>query len=248
MKKQLELLVKLQSCDSAIHQAQRMQENHPRMIAQLEEMLAQEREEIRLQEKLLEESRKKRVQKEQELALNEDKVQKARQHLTAVKTNKEYQAALKEIELIQQGNARIEEEILTIMEEAECLTRQKVDRETRFNRKAKEAEENKGVLESQLTACTHEIEEHERLKSTLIVQIQTELLDLYHKIKQKRPELTVVAVENSCCMGCHMNIPPQLFNEIKRCQKIITCPHCNRILFWEQNHETAAGALQVESH
>lgn len=248
MKKQLELLVKLQSCDSAIHQAQRMQENHPRMIAQLEEMLAQEREEIHLQEKLLEESRKKRVQKEQELALNEDKVQKAKQHLTAVKTNKEYQAALKEIELIQQGNARIEEEILTIMEEAERLAGQKVDGEARFNRKAKEAVENKGVLESQLAACTHEIEEHERLKSTVIAQIQTELLDLYHKIKQKRPELTVVAVENSCCMGCHMNIPPQLFNEIKRCQKIITCPHCNRILFWEKNHETPAGALQAESH
>jgi predicted nucleic acid-binding Zn-ribbon protein len=247
LKKQLELLVKLQACDSAIHQAQRMQENHPRMIAQLEETLVREREAHQQQEKLLDDTKKKRVQKEQELALNEDKVQKARQHLTAVKTNKEYQAALKEIELIQQGNVRIEEEILTIMEEAERLVSQKTEGEARFSRKAKETEEGKGVLESQLEACSREIEEHERLKSTFITQIQTELLDLYHKIKQKRPELTVVAVENSCCMGCHMNIPPQLFNEIKKCQKIITCPHCNRILFWEKNHETVAGTLQAES-
>lgn len=248
MKKQLELLVTLQSCDSAIHKARHMQENHPRMIAQLEETLAQERASLHRQETLLDESRKKRVQKEQELALNEDKVQKAKQHLTAVKTNKEYQAALKEIELIEQGNARIEEEILIIMEEADQLTRQKADGEGRFNRKAKEAEQNKGVLESQLAACAQEIEEHERQKSTLLTQIQSELLDLYHRIKQKRPEMTVVAVENSCCTGCHMNIPPQLFNEIKKCQKIITCPHCNRILFWEGNHETEVGALQAESH
>jgi hypothetical protein len=247
LKKQLELLVKLQECDSAIHKARRMQENHPRLIAQLEETLAREREALRQQEKLLEDARKKRVQKEQELTLNEDKVQKAKQHLTAVKTNKEYQAAIKEIELIQQGNARIEEAILTIMEEAERLVSQKADGEERFNRKAAEAEEGKGVLESQLAACAQEIAEHERLKITVISQIQTELLDLYHRIKQKRPELTVVAVENSCCMGCHMNIPPQLFNEIKTCQKIITCPHCNRILFWEKNHETAAGTLQAES-
>ena len=248
MKKQLELLVKLQECDSAIRQALRTQENHPRMIAQLEESLAREREELLLQEQLLDESKKKRVQKEQELALNQDKVQKARQHLAAVKTNKEYQAALKEIELIEQGNTRIEEGILTIMEEAERLVRQQTDGEERFNRKAQETEENKGVLEKQLAACVQEIEEHERLKSTFTSQIQSELLDLYHKIKQKRPELTVVAVENSCCMGCHMNIPPQLFNDIKIGQKIITCPHCNRILFWEKNHETAAGALQTESH
>lgn len=58
MKKQLELLVKLQECDSAIRQALRTQENHPRMIAQLEESLAREREELRLLEKLLDESKK----------------------------------------------------------------------------------------------------------------------------------------------------------------------------------------------
>jgi hypothetical protein len=247
LKKQLELLVKLQECDSAIHKAQRLQENHPRMIAQLEENLTRERDALRQQEKLLDEAKKKRVQKEQELALNEDRVQKAKQHLTAVKTNKEYQAALKEIELIQQGNARIEEEILTIMEEAERLVSQKADGEKHVSRKAQEADEGKAVLESQLAASAREIEEHERLKSTFITQIQTELLDLYHRIKQKRPELTVVAVENSCCMGCHMNIPPQLFNEIKKCQKIVTCPHCNRILFWEKNHEIDAGTLQAES-
>ncbi len=247
MKKQLELLVKLQECDSAIHQALRIQENHPRRIAQLEEMLARERDALRQQEKLLDEAKKKRVQKEQELALNEDRVQKAKQHLTAVKTNKEYQAAIKEIEQIQQGNVRIEEEILTIMEEAERLVSQKTDREAHYSGTAKEAEEGKAVLENQLAACAREIEEHERLKNTFITQIQTELLDLYHRIKQKRPELTVAAVENSCCRGCHVNIPPQLFNEIKRCQKIITCPHCNRILFWEKNHETVEGTLQAES-
>ena len=247
MKKQLELLVKLQSCDSTIQNAQRIQENHPRMISQLEDTLAREREELRTQEKLLDDTKKKRIRKEQELALDEERVQKAKQKLTAVKTNKEYQAALKEIELIEHVNAGIEEEILAIMEETDNLTRKRAELEEHFRRKAKDTEESKGVLEKQLAACTQEIEENVRLKSTFIVQIQTEVLELYHKIKQKRPELTVVAVENSCCQGCHMNIPPQLFNDIKKCQKIITCPHCNRILFWEKNYETVSGALQTES-
>ncbi len=247
MKKQLELLVKLQECDSSIHQAKRMQENHPRLIAQLEETLAREREALQQQEKLLEDTRKKRLQKEQELVLNEDKVQKAKQHLTAVKTNKEYQAALKEIEMIQQGNIRIEEEILTSMEEVERLAVQKAEGEQQLNRTLKEVQERKGILEGELAACARKIEDQEQIKSAFSIQIQTELLDLYHRIKQKRPELTVVAVENSCCTGCHMNIPPQLFNEIKKCQKIITCPHCNRILYWEKNHELAAGTLQIES-
>lgn len=246
MKNQLELLVKLQSCDSSINNAQRIQENHPRMISQLEEALAREREDLQAQERLLDEIKKKRIRKEQELALDEEKVQKAKQKLTAVKTNKEYQAALKEIELIEHENAKVEEEILVIMEEAESLARKKAALAEVFNRKVKETEASKGALEKQLAACQQEIEEKERLKSTFIAQIQTEVLELYHKIKQKRPDLTVVAVENSCCLGCHMNIPPQLFNEIKRCEKIITCPHCNRILFWEKNYEAISGTLQTE--
>ena len=43
MKTQLELLVRLQSCDSAILKAQRIQENHPREIQRLEEALDKER-------------------------------------------------------------------------------------------------------------------------------------------------------------------------------------------------------------
>jgi predicted nucleic acid-binding Zn-ribbon protein len=30
-----------------------------------------------------------------------------------------------------------------------------------------------------------------------------------------------------------MNIPPQLFVEIKKNEKIIQCPQCNRILYWK---------------
>ena len=129
MKKQLELLVQLQSCDSTIQTAQRIQENHPRMISQLEDTLAREREELRTQEKLLDDTKKKRIRKEQELALDEERVQKAKQKLTAVKTNREYQAALKEIELIEHENASIEEEILAIMEETDNLTRKRAELE-----------------------------------------------------------------------------------------------------------------------
>ena len=101
MKGQLELLIKLQLFDSAILSAQRIQEEHPQKIMQLEEALEKERKELQSQEMQLEKSKKKRTGKEQDLAIEEEKVRKARERLTAVKTNKEYQAALKEIEAIE---------------------------------------------------------------------------------------------------------------------------------------------------
>ena len=95
MKTQLELLVKLQTCDSAISKAQRIQENHPQEIKHLEEELAKKQAEFNSQTQQLEEIKKKRIAKEQDLALEEEKVQKARQRLSTVKTNKEYQASAK---------------------------------------------------------------------------------------------------------------------------------------------------------
>ena len=246
MKTQLELLVRLQSCDSAILKAQRIQENHPREINHLEEALEKERQGVNDEENRFEEIKKKRIAKEQDLSLEEEKVNKAKQRLAAVKTNKEYQASLKEIEAIERQNSKIEEEILTIMEEADALHIYHEKTEEHFKLTEKETEEKKRKLEKQIIECTQKIEEQQKMKEALIAQIKPEALDRYQRIKQKRPEFTVVAVENSCCLGCNMNIPPQLFNEVKKCQKIITCPHCSRILYWEKNHETVSGTLQPE--
>lgn len=247
MKTQIELLVRLQSCDSAILRAQRIQENHPREIQRLEDTLHRERQALLEQESQFEEVKKKRLAKEQDLALEEEKVSKAKQRLTTVKTNKEYQAALKEIEAIEKQNSKIEEEILTIMEEADALKISHEKTKEHFTLTEKTTEEEKSKLEQQLIECTQAIAEEEQMKEAFIAQIKPEVLDRYQRIKQNRPELTVVAVENSCCLGCNMNIPPQLFNEVKKCQKIIVCPHCSRILYWEKNHEAVSGTLQPEA-
>ena len=248
MKTQLELLVQLQSCDSAISQAQLIHDNHPREIKRLEETLEKSRAEFDSHAQHMEEIKKKRVSKEQDLAIEEEKVQKARQRLATVKTNKEYQASLKEIEAIESSNSKIEEEILVIMEEADALTEKQTQVEEQFKIAEKEIIEKKKVLEAQLKECSEEIEAKQSEKEQYLPQIKKDVLDSYYRVKKKRPEFTVVPVENSCCMGCHMNVPPQLFNEVKTCQKIIACPHCSRILYWKQNHETLSATLQPEAH
>ena len=246
MKNQLELLVKLQTCDLAILKAQKMQEEHPQRIKQLEDALEKERKEFESKEKQLEEVKKKRIGKEQALAIEEEKVRKARERLTAVKTNKEYQASLKEIETIEKQNLKIEEEILVTMEESDQIERNLEKIKSQFKLTVEKTEEEKEALEKQIEECKKEIEEQKKVNDEIVSQIKSESLDIYKKIKQKRSELTVVPVEDSCCQGCHMNIPPQMFNEVKKCQTIIKCPHCSRILYWKKNHEAVSEVTQPQ--
>lgn len=240
MKGQLEFLIKLQMLDSAIIRAQRVQEEHPKRITQLEETLQKEREALQSEEKHLEEITKKRVAKEQDLAIEEEKVRKAKERLTTVKTNKEYQAALKEIEATKKQNSKLEEEILFFMEKIDNTKKILKGTEELFKLTVETTEEKKIALGKELEKYTKEAEEQQKTREELLSQMESELLGQYQKIKQKHPDSTVVPVEDSCCQGCHMNIPPQLFNEVKKCQTIIKCPHCSRILYWEENHQAAS--------
>jgi len=43
--------------------------------------------------------------------------------------------------------------------------------------------------------------------------------------------LAVINVKNEICMGCFMNIPPQLYIEVQRENSLILCPQCSRILY-----------------
>lgn len=230
--------------DSAILIAKRIQEEHPQEIKQLEETLEKGRKELQSKEKQLEEIKKKRIGKEQDLSTTEEKTRKAKERLTEVKTNKEYQAALKEIEVIENQNSKLEEEILIFMEQSDQIKRSLEKTEEHFKLTMKKAEEKKRELEKKLEECIKGIEEQQKMREELLSQIESELIDQYQRIKQKRAGPIVVPVENSCCQGCHMNIPTQLFNEVKKCQTIIKCPHCSRILYWEKNHDAVSLAIQ----
>ncbi len=56
----------------------------------------------------------------------------------------------------------------------------------------------------------------------------------YNVLIEKRDGLAVVNVKNGTCFGCFMNIPPQLFIEVMKNSKFITCPSCNRIFYYQE--------------
>jgi predicted nucleic acid-binding Zn-ribbon protein len=45
--------------------------------------------------------------------------------------------------------------------------------------------------------------------------------------------IAVTEVKGEVCQGCNMNIPPQLYVEIKSNEEIIQCPQCHRILYYK---------------
>jgi hypothetical protein len=39
-------------------------------------------------------------------------------------------------------------------------------------------------------------------------------------------------VRDGQCQACRLSVPPQLYNELQRADKLMVCPNCARIMYW----------------
>ena len=54
----------------------------------------------------------------------------------------------------------------------------------------------------------------------------------------KRAGLAVVRTVDGVCQGCYMSIPPQQFNEVRKGDRLMACPTCQRMLYFQEEEES----------
>jgi predicted nucleic acid-binding Zn-ribbon protein len=235
----MEKLAVLQTLDIKIRGMQREKDEIPTRLAALEGEFKKEEEKVQGQKAELDRLLKDRRHKEKELEEEVERVKKAEARVFEIKTNKEYQAVLKEVEAAKKLNRQREEEILGILERFEEL--QKVARQGEKELEAKRKDYQRQLSELQQRAAQFEQkmaaevkERDERQKG-----IPPDLLSKYRMLLEKRQGIAVAPVSNGVCQACHMNLRPQLYIELQKQQALILCPNCSRILFWENGAEKA---------
>lgn len=60
----------------------------------------------------------------------------------------------------------------------------------------------------------------------------------------RRNRKGIVSVKGNVCDGCHMVLPAQFANEVQRGEKILFCPYCSRILFYEESTDSNFYSLE----
>jgi hypothetical protein len=68
-------------------------------------------------------------------------------------------------------------------------------------------------------------------RQTLIPEVDPKLLSFYERILVGREGLGMVLIDDTSCLGCHMQLPPQVINEVRLREKMVTCENCSRILY-----------------
>ncbi|OGP55193.1 MAG: hypothetical protein A2162_06295 [Deltaproteobacteria bacterium RBG_13_52_11b] len=235
LRKQLELLWELQQIDLALRDITEDRERYPKEMKRLDEKCRIEKERVQKEKEKIEVLEKERRQKELHLTTEQDKIKRTESRMFEVKTNKEYQAVLTEIEGIKEGNNREEEEILRLLDEIDEGKKNLSKWEKEATATLEKIEAERKVIQGKMTHDDAGWEKQMQRKEVLGKQIEARLSKLYNTLKERRRGVGVVNVKNETCQGCFLNIPPQMYIEVQKNNALIQCPNCNRILYWNGN-------------
>lgn len=237
MNEQLKTLYEIQKLDTKIIANERRRASAPQHIQEIEQEMAGANEKALKEKEIIDELDRERRRKEKELETEKDKIKKAQGKLYEVKTNKEYQALLKEIESAQAGNDKTEEEIIVLLERIEDLKREHEELSSRLSIKQQEIAAEKKQIEEEMKSVDDVTEVLKKEKQQLLEHLDNDVIQRYEVLIERRGGIAVVSARNGVCLGCYMNIPPQLFIEVTKNCEFITCPSCNRIFYYLEDED-----------
>jgi uncharacterized protein len=235
LKDHIKQLILLQECDNRIKTNQGKRDAVPVRIQRLEEAFEEATRIFNSKFEKLDSLEKEKRALEKDIQVIESRAQKSQEKLNNIKSNKEYTAALKEIEEIEKEKVKKEDIILQMMEDIEQLKKECTDLKGEKENLRKDYDVEKKEIEAELLELNEEAEGLNKQRAEYNNGVDSKILKTYDLLRARRAGVAVSAVIGGICQACHLEIPPQKFNELQRCNEMMACPHCNRLIYWGED-------------
>ncbi len=237
-KKDIAALVKLQNINLETEILKTFLRDGPVQIKNLDKRLDEFTGKVENDEEFIAELNKKYRAYESDLQLNLGKIEKSQEKLRLVKTNKEYQSSLKEIDDIKAINSKIEDEMLEFLEEIETAELALSQSKQQYSRIVEEISQEKNSLNQAAEQSKKDLAALESDRVLVAAALNAGLLDIFkYQLSKQSDGIAIVEVKSAICQGCHMNIPPQMYNELHRSNSLKYCPSCERVIYWQDQDE-----------
>lgn len=234
MYEQLPILLQLQELDNEISKLERKKARVPVELQALEAELEEFRAEFQAQTDKLEELQKERRSKDRQLSTQQAQLEKYRSQRLSIKTNKEYTALESEIANVEIINSGVEDEILEVMISIDESADKIESAKDKLKAQEKIFKAKKRKLLSEVRKLDRQIAEQSEERGTFIKKIDAALLRRYDNWRKRRGGSLVAVIMGPSCGGCHLKLPPQLINEVRKKDRFHTCNSCGRILYWKR--------------
>lgn len=166
-----------------------------------------------------------------ELRQMSTQIERSREKLGRARNERESNAAQREVEELRKLHRDREEE-LTRLNGAADHARAAID----------DADKKRSALTSELTGSADGIAtsmgalESDRARLTeararAVAKLPGAIYRRYESIRSRRP-VAIARTHDGTCLGCHLSVPPMMFQKMRRQAEFEQCPNCRRILYY----------------
>jgi len=246
MKEVFENLKELQDVLSEKYSIEAQIDEAPKSLTTQDEDLHLKKKEFIVKSAAYEEKRKTVGNLKAELAEAEAARERGEKGMDSITTHREYEALQKEIDDATNLEQKIrkdlqrEEKNLAELDEALEHDKQIID--------SSEAELNAGkeALDAKVNELKEKLESLKEAEKKYEDGIDPDIIFKFERIIKSKQGKGIVAVKGNVCDGCHMILPAQFANEVHGGDKIVFCPYCSRILFYEELKEGETEYSHIE--
>jgi uncharacterized protein len=233
LRAQIEILAALQIVDREIREHAGVKQGLASELQEKERFIKDRKQEVEGLTAAYAAKEKLRQEKDKLVQEEGRKATDKRMRMNRIKNVKELQALQREIDQIRQANGEAEEALLTMMIEIDGVKAEIKAKQESLLAAQQDWQQKKESLQTQISAIDQAIDKASIRRQSIAAQIAADLMMRYELILSRRGGTAVVEVTGGICQGCYMNIPPQLWNELIRSEKVNLCPSCQRIVYYK---------------
>ena len=177
-------------------------------------------------------NQKERRELDGEIQSIQTKISRHKDQLYQVKTNEQFKAMKHEIEVEEENIRKIEDQILEMMMEAEPLENLVNAAASRLDGEKARVAAAIQQLEAERRADIQERDELQSRRQELLHALSDAVRELYERVRSARRGVAVAGVRDGCCTRCNVRLRPQVYNEVRMSESIVSCESCGRILYY----------------
>ncbi|MFU8769724.1 MAG: zinc ribbon domain-containing protein [Desulfotignum sp.] len=231
LKKDIETLVSLQKIETEILRLQSVIEKIEKEKKTLADRLREFEAALNAEKHTLAEIQQQCKDIEHEIKVVDDRIIKSNETLRMVKTNKEYQVLLREVDDNKKRKDILEDHLLALYDQREAAETRVGESDAQFLQLTEQIHAQQSEIEKKTVDDKELLQEFVAQQQTIGQSLDPALLNRFRRIARMNKGQAVAQVRNESCMGCFMNVPPQLCIEVQRANQLISCPQCSRILY-----------------
>ncbi len=235
MNNDIELLLKLQVIDYDLGELERSKEYIPDMMANLNREISEAQEKLDTATTQLTEAKVTQRHLEVEIKAKEGELARFQQQMMTIKTNKEYDALVAQIDAVKNEIGSRERQLMDAMERIDGLEKLLPEVTDRCTQIKENNSRQLEVLQEKIDSIGGTVLSKQTERDDVLRGIPKRTMSVYERVRRGKGGSAVVPVKKRSCSACHKALTPKRIQEIRRATEPMTCENCGRLLYWDDD-------------